>query len=437
MFGTSGIRGIYGKEITPELALRMANAFAESDVCIGRDTRESGVPLAFAAMSGVLGSGHDGIGLGIVPTPLVAFASMKFGCGGMMVTASHNPAEYNGLKFMRKGREISRNEEKRVLERYEKGMEYGAFPGGRRVEDVIPEYVELVKRNVDAKLIAKKKPKVVVDCNGAGAVVTPYLLRELGCRVVSLNCETRGFNRPSEPNKENLPWLSAAVRACGADLGIAHDGDADRCAVVDERGELLNADVQLALMIEEELAKKKGKVVSTVESSLIVKETVEKNGVEFVLTSVGSVHVSEEMVKSEGVFGGEPAGEYIFRGGVLVPDGVMAAAKFVEMFCEKGKFSALAARFKPNPMVREKYKTADRKKAMERIMPELESGWKRETGNWKLETGDGIRIDGEGYWVLVRPSGTESIIRLTAEAKNKELLDKVAGKAREIIRKAV
>ena len=430
MFGTSGIRGIYGKEITPELALRMANAFAETDVCIGRDTRESGVPLAFAAMGGVLGSGHDGIGLGIVPTPLVAFGTMKYGCGGMMVTASHNPAEYNGLKFMRKGREISRAEEKRVLERYGRGMEYGAEPGERRTENVIPDYIELVKKNVDTKLIGRKKPKVVVDCNGAGAVVTPYLLRELGCRVVSLNCELRGFNRPSEPNKENLSWLSSAVRACGADFGIAHDGDADRCAIVDERGELLNADVQLALMIGEELAQKKGKIISSVESSLIVKETVERSGGEFVLTPVGSVHVSEEMEKSGAVFGGEPAGEYVFRGGVLVPDGVMAAAKYVELFCGKGKLSALASRFKTNPMAREKFRTGDRKKAMEKIMGTLRL-------DGKLNKDDGIRVDGGGYWVLVRPSGTESIIRLTAEAKTKELLDKVCEKARKAIKEAV
>jgi len=430
MFGTSGIRGIYGKDITPELALKVANAFAESDVSIGRDTRESGVPLAFAAMSGVLSSGHDGIGLGIVPTPLVAFATMKFGGGGIMVTASHNPAEYNGLKFMRKGREISRADEKRVLERYAKGMEYGAEPGNRRKEDVIPEYIELVKKNVDAKLIGKKKPKVVVDCNGAGAVVTPYLLRELGCRVVSLNCEMRGFNRPSEPNKENLSWLSSAVRACGADFGVAHDGDADRCAIVDERGELLNADVQLALMIEEELTRKKGKVISSVESSLIVKEAAERAGGEFVLTPVGSVHVSEEMEKSGAVFGGEPAGEYVFRRGVGVPDGVMAAAKYVELFCSKGKLSALSARFKTNPMAREKFKTADRKKAMEKIMGTLKL-------DGKANRDDGIRVDGEGYWVLVRPSGTESIIRLTAEAKTKELLDKVCSKARKAITESI
>lgn len=430
MFGTSGIRGIYGKDITPELALKVANAFAESDVSIGRDTRESGVPLAFACMSGVLSSGNDGIGLGIVPTPLVAFATMKFGGGGIMVTASHNPAEYNGLKFMRKGREISRADEKRVLERHEKEMEYGAEPGERRKEEIIPDYIELVKKNVDCKLIGKKKPKVVVDCNGAGAVVTPYLLRELGCRVVSLNCEMRGFNRPSEPNKENLSWLSSAVRACGADFGVAHDGDADRCAIVDERGELLNADVQLALIIEEELTRKKGRVISSVESSLIVKETVEKSGGEFVITPVGSVHVSEEMEKSGAVFGGEPAGEYVFRGGVGVPDGVMAAAKYAELFCSKGKLSALASKFKTNPMAREKFRTADRAKAMEKIMGTLKL-------DGKANRDDGIRVDGEGYWVLVRPSGTESIIRLTAEAKTKELLDKVAGKAREAIKKAV
>ncbi len=430
MFGTSGIRGIYGKDITPELALRVANAFAESDVCIGRDTRESGVPLAFAAIGGVLSAGRDGIGLGIVPTPLVAFGTMRFGCGGIMITASHNPAEYNGLKLIRKGKEIGKDEEKRVVEGYEAGMRYGEEVGERRNEEIIPDYIEFVKGKVDGGLIGKRKPKVVVDCNGAGSTVTPYLLRELGCSVVSLNCELSRFNRGSEPNKENLAWLSAAVRACGANFGIGHDGDADRCAIVDERGELLNADVQLALMVEAELGRKKGKVVSTVESSLLVKESVEKAGGEFALTPVGSTYVSDEMERCKAVFGGEPAGEYIYSDGAHVPDGVLAAAKFAEMFCSEGKFSALASKFKPNPMVREKYKTADRKKAMERIAVALSLDGKRETE-------DGIRIDGDGYWVLVRASGTESIIRLTAEAKSKELLEKVAGKAREAIKRAV
>lgn len=430
MFGTSGIRGIYGKDITPELALRVANAFAESDVCIGRDTRESGVPLAFAAMSGVLSAGKDGIGLGILPTPLVAFGTMRLGCRGIMVTASHNPPEHNGLKLMRGGKEIGKGEEKRVVERYEGGMRYGENVGERRNEETIPAYIEFAKERVDGKLIGERKPKVVVDCNGAGSTVTPYLLRELGCSVVSLNCELAGFNRGSEPNKENLSWLSAAVRACGADFGIGHDGDADRCAIVDEGGELLNADVQLALMIGAELGRKKGKVVSTVESSLLVKESVEGAGGEFVLTPVGSTYVSDEMERCKAVFGGEPAGEYIYSNGVGVPDGVLAAAKFAEMFCAEGRFSGLAARFKPNPMVREKYKTADRKKAMGKVKETL-----RLEG--KVSDGDGIRIDGDGYWVLVRASGTESIIRLTAEAKSAELLGKVADKAREAIKKAV
>lgn len=430
MFGTSGIRGIYGKDITPELALRVANAFAESDVCIGRDTRESGVPLAFACMGGVLSAGKDGVGLGIVPTPLVAFGAMKWECGGIMVTASHNPPEHNGLKLIRKGKEIGKDEEKRVVERYNEGMAYGGGPGERRNEEIIPEYIEFAKGMVDGKLVWKRKPKVVVDCNGAGSTVTPYLLRELGCRVVSLNCGLEGFARGSEPNRENLAWLSAAVRACGADFGIGHDGDADRCAIVDERGELLNADVQLALMIESELARKKGKVVSTVESSLLVKESVERAGGEFVLTPVGSTYVSDEMERKNAVFGGEPAGEYIYSEGVGVPDGVLAAAKFAEMFCSEGKFSALAAKFRPNPMVREKYAAADRKKAMGRVKDMLRL-------DGEISEGDGIRIDGDGYWVLVRASGTESIIRLTAEAKTKELLEKVCSKAREAIRNAI
>ena len=430
MLGTSGIRGPYGTEITPELVMKIANAFADGEVAVGRDTRESGAVLERAALSGISAAGKDALVLGKVPTPAVAFATVEGRCNGLMITASHNPPGDNGMKFIRRGREMANKDVEGMLERYEKGMEYASEPGDVFHRDIYPEYLAFLKGQVDGKGIGEKKPKVVVDANGAAFRATPHLLRELGCRVISLNCEGRGMNRPSEPSVKNLGAVCGAVKALGADFGIAHDGDGDRCIVVDEEGEVLNPDVQLALMIGEELRGKTGKVVSTVESSLLIKETVEKEGGEFVLTPVGSTHVGRVLEEEKAVFGGEPAGEYVYANGVHVPDGVLAAAKFAEIFAGRGKFGALASSFKPNPMVREKFPTKDRGKAMERIMGELSL-------EGKMSEMDGIRIDGDGYWVLVRPSGTESIIRLTAEARDNGLLEKVSGEVREAIKKCL
>ncbi len=429
MLGTSGVRGHYGTEITPELIMRIANAFAEEGIAIGRDTRESGPALEEAAVSGIVSAGKDARMLGIAPTPAVAFETMKGG-RGLMVTASHNPPDHNGLKLLRNGREMANKDAERMLARFETGLEAAAVPGSSFEYDIYPEYIEFLYSLVDAAAVERKKPKVVVDANGAACRATPELLGKMGCRVYSLNCEGHGLNRPSEPSAGNLGWVRSAVKALGADFGVAHDGDGDRCVIIDEKGEVLNPDVQLALMIEEELGAGKGKIVSTVESSLIIKEAAEEAGGEFVLTPVGSTHVGEALEREGAVFGGEPAGEYVFARGVHVPDGVLTAAKFAEMFARSGNFSSLAGRFRPNPMVREKFPTKDREKAMGKIASEMSLGG-------EVSSMDGLRVDGEGWWVLVRPSGTEKIIRLTAEAETRELLEKVAGKAREAVRNSV
>ena len=267
MFGTSGIRGIYGKEITEELAKGVANFFVENSLVIGRDLRRTGVSLRNAVSEGVLEAGADVIDIGIAPTPTVAFAAKRHGCRAIMITASHNPPEYNGFKLIENGKEIGKKLEKEVQKNFgskktseEKGTYYFDC-------DAVDEHKELVFSMVDSRTIAKKKPKILVDCNGAACAITPAMLTDLGCRVTSVNASFECFNRASEPSRENLDYLCNLVKAVGADFAIAHDGDGDRCTIIDENGNMLPLDVQLAMMIDHELSDKNKKIVSTVEAS--------------------------------------------------------------------------------------------------------------------------------------------------------------------------
>ncbi len=425
LFGTSGIRGLYGSFVTEELALRIGNLFASKSVIIARDTRTTGESLAKSVISGVLSRGKDAIYLGIVPTPTLALATKKFKCNGIMLTASHNPPEYQGLKLFESGKEISRKEEKEIEEKFERNKltlaEWNKLGLLKQYTNALEDHKLLIKKLIDISTIKKSKPNIVVDPNGAGAVITAQLLKELGCEVISINDSLEGFSRNSEPNNENLSQLAQKVKETHSDLGIGHDGDADRAVVVDETGEVLSLDVQLAMMIEYELenSKKKGaKIISTVEASLMIREIVEQFGAELLITPVGSLYVSELIEKEKAIFGGEPCGEYVFSKGLNVPDGILTAAKFVELFCKKGKLSELKKKYKTYFMSREKFKCDNSKKyeLVNKIKSQIKS-----TGI--IRDDDGIRVDEEDGWFLIRASGTEPYIRLTMEYKTKERLE--------------
>ncbi len=421
MFGTSGIRGVYGKEITESLAERVAAVFASGRMIVGRDIRDSGPSLLRAVCSGALSAGSDVIDLSVVPTPTAALATLKHRCRGIMLTASHNPPQYNGLKLMEGGKEIGKGLEKEVTKRYNEpaaGAPRG--DGGGLVfhdKEIIADHTGMVLGLVDSGAVARKRPKVVVDCNGAASVITPYLLSGLGCRVLSVNSSQDCFNRPSEPKEENLRHLSGIVRSSGADFAIAHDGDGDRCIIIDDQGSALPFDVQLAIMIEHELAcSKGGLVVSTVEASLNIRDVVEANGGSISITPVGSTFVGDVLEEKGAVFGGEPCGEYIYSRGVHVPDAVLAAAKFAEIFCARGRFSGLRRGYRQNFMARERFEARDKHGTMSAIKGSIDI-------RGEMRTDDGIRVDEEDGWFLIRASGTEPIVRLTMEYKSKARLE--------------
>ncbi|MCX6775859.1 MAG: phosphoglucosamine mutase [Candidatus Micrarchaeota archaeon] len=441
-FGTSGIRGVVGENITPELALALGQVITKkrgSKVVIGRDTRPSGAVMESALIAGINFLGGSALRLGVVPTPTTAIATRARANSGIMITASHNPPQYNGFKFYnRLGEEISREEEREIenLLRAKKfaSPELDGFGDSFSVADAVDKHIELAFSLTDRALIEKKKPKIVVDCgNGAACSIAPFMLREVGCRVVGFNAEPSGtFSRNLEPNSESLEDACAVVRSSGADMGIGYDADGDRVVVMDERGEVLGLDEQLSLISGYLLGEKGGSVVSTVEASLAVKEAVEKNGGNFIITEVGSRNVAERMRGSGAIFGGEPCGEYIFPEEVLSPDGMLATLKFVELMCREGKLGKLRKEIKKYPMRRAKFNCSNRSASMERIKGRI-------TGEFKGDVNekDGVRIDLRDGWLLVRASGTESAIRVTCEHKSERELEKIFRRAEGIVKEGL
>ena len=407
-FGTSGMRGIYGESITEEIALKIGRGYPAGKLIIGRDYRDSGGSLALAMKSGAISSGKEVGDYGILPTPALAFASIESGADAIMITASHNPEEYNGFKIIRNGLELSKGKAEAIdFEQDRRTGNIGRVEKKRIKERYLSRIIE--------KIEGKVKIRVVVDSNGAASRYTPELLRRLGCEVICLNCEGDGFNRKSEPKEGNLDSLKRAVRVFSADLGIAHDGDGDRIIVVDEKGVIPETDRQLSAITEYYTRGKKGKIVGTVEASLGYKETVERIGSELVITPVGSTYVGEKMKEVGGLFGGEPAGEYIFPDMSYVPDAVYGAALFAQMVSER-KLSEIVKNYPVYPIKRGKVPNNGQ---------DIEASIRKTSLEGKIDKIDGIRISSEEYWALVRKSGTEPIIRITVEAKNKNKVEEI------------
>jgi phosphoglucosamine mutase len=440
-FGTSGIRGVVNEGITPELGLILGRVIVKKKgmkVAVGRDTRASGAVLEEALIAGINSSGGCALKLGVVSTPTLAIAAKERAENGVMITASHNPPQYNGFKlYNRFGEEISRDEERLI----ENALATGKFNRSEQdeacesydVHDAIARHMEIAIGLCDVKAIEKKKPKVVVDCgNGAACSIAPFLLKEAGCRVVSVNAEPSGiFSRSLEPNSESLEDACSLVRSSGADMGVGYDGDGDRAVVIDESGEVLGLDEQLSLL-SGYIASKGGVVVSTVEASLAVREAVERNGGKLITTDVGSRNVADAIRANRAVFGGEPCGEYVFPEEVMSPDGMLATLKFVELLCKEGRLGRLRKGVKKYPIRRAKFSCVDKRASMERIKGMIMREFRGD-----VNESDGVRVDFSGGWLLVRASGTEPLIRITCEHRNKSELEKVFSKAERIVKEGL
>ncbi|MEM2874541.1 MAG: phosphoglucosamine mutase [Candidatus Hadarchaeales archaeon] len=439
IFGTSGVRGAFGPEMDPRLLMDISLSLSEflshtGKVLVGRDTRTTGGLIEGCVVAALSSGGCDVLRAGVVPTPALSFGVRHTGASaGVMVTASHNPPEYNGLKFWRSdGCAFDEDDERRIekiyWERRWAGVgwkEVGAISSA----DVLSPYLN----HLESKSRIEKEHLVAVDCgNGAASLVTPLLLRRVGCRVRTLNSNPDGFfpGRPPEPSADSLAGLAALVKRIGAEVGIAHDGDADRTSIVDERGRLAQPDRMLALVASHMVRKKGDIVVTTVDASSVVDEAVTRAGGVVVRTGVGDVKVAAEIKRRGAVFGGEPSGAWIFPHVGMAPDGPMGAMMTLELMEASGtSLSHMLDSLPEYPVIREKVQCPSelRDGAMDRIKGALEVELE---GIREILTVDGIRMDLENGWVLVRPSGTEPLIRITVEGKSTDL-------AREIMERTV
>ena len=432
------------EDLKPELALRVGLGLAAhlgngGEVVVGKDPRTSSDLIEHSLVSGLLSGGCGVKKIGVVPTPVLSFATRKLGAAaGIMITASHNPPEYNGMKCWGSDGMAFTPEREDELERCmenPKPVTWGRI-GKIVTDDVLPLYI----RETAGKFSPGKKYRVVVDCgNGAGALVTPTLFRELNCEVISLNSHLDGHfpGRDLEPTPENLAGLGAAVRSMGADLGLAHDGDADRIAAVDESGRVAQPDKLLALISAHQIKREGDLVVTTVDASRAIDECVGRRGGKIVRTKVGDVNVAMTLKERGGVFGGEPSGAWIFPEVHMVPDGPLAAVKILELLDTTGEnLSELLDGLPEYPTVREKLACPNERKAqtMRELETELLEGFPEALGMIKI---DGIRLELKEGWVLIRPSGTEPYIRVTAEGGTLPHAGEIAHRAVEVLKRII
>jgi phosphoglucosamine mutase len=380
-------------------------------VVVGTDTRTSSPILADAAIAGLLSGGVRVTLGGIAPTPTIAFAARNYDAG-LMVTASHNPEEYNGLKVFNPDGSSFTPPQQEALEAKMGAYQWKDWESQGEMEeaDLLSGHRKAIleRHGISRDLIA------VIDCgNGAGSVITPDLLSAMGIGTIPLNCHTGGhFARPSEPREEELGYVAEMVRAGSADCGVVHDGDADRMMGFDARGRFIDGDRLMVLFARYLDA---GKVVTTIDASMIIEDVAEVQR-----TPVGDTYVSTRL-REWGDFGGEPSGAWIFPGHSLCPDGIYAAALFCEMVSEWNIPEELD-RIPRYPIVRESRPCRDAEGVMKRL--------------GAASPTDGIREEGKDGWFLIRASGTEPRVRITAEGRSAPAAKRLADKAREMVNRA-
>ena len=439
LFGTSGIRGLVKDEVTAELALKIGKSLAyylgnSGTVVLGYDTRTTNKMLDQAICAGLLEGGVDVIKIGMVPTPLVGYATEKLNAdAGIMLTASHNPSPYNGIKIWNPNGMAYTSKQEEAIENIYNNSSYISVDwdkiGQLKYNDEIKsEYIGELVNSVNIK----PGLKVVIDCaSGAGCEISPLVFRKAGCEVTTLNSQPDGFfpGRNPEPNAANLQDLMKTVVATNADLGIAHDGDADRMITIDEKGNISPFDSLLALMAKEF----GGTVVTTVDAGICMDEAMEEVGGKVLRTPVGDVNVAEVMIDEEATFGGEPSGTWLHPDFCMCPDGILSGLRIAELVSNKGKLSDLLADIPTYPNIREKITCSKEQKIT--VMNDMEESVKEAFDDIRdISTVDGVRVTfNDNSWVLIRPSGTEDYIRITLESKDNERADFILDECLKLI----
>ena len=439
LFGTSGIRM---KNLTPEITYKVGFAVSQiaKNVVVGRDTRTTGDLIRNSLFAGLLNGGAEIVDIGIVPTPTLGYSARNYDMG-IMITASHNPSEYNGIKLFNKDGTAFRPEQEQNIEdiiynkKNQKRVSWNSIKKVWTDESALKKYSDFIIDNVEIN----KNFNVIVDCaNSAGCVVSPYLFTDVGAHVISINghIDGRFVGRSPEPNEKNLKDTMHMIKGLNENknnkdnkyIGIAHDGDADRMIAIDEKGRLTDFDKLLAVFSRYIVEKTGTKtIITTVDASMAIEEYLKDLNITVIRTKVGDVAVSDELNKrDDAIFGGEPSGTWIHKDIHLTPDGILSGLRLLEMmeFYDKKLYELIDD--VPNySNLREKLPCPDDKKinVMDFVIKNGENIF-----NAEVETIDGARFSVDDGWVLIRPSGTEPFVRVRVEAKNsalaKELLEK-------------
>ncbi len=429
MVSISGIRGVIGESLTPAVVDKYISAFAKyldgGKVVLGRDSRVSGPFLSDLVRGVLVASGCQVIDIGIVPTPTVQLEVEHHGAaGGIAITASHNPIQWNGLKFMGSdGRFLSPAEAEKVFamaDRGETGFKFWNQLGEViRDDGAIDRHIERVKKisylNVDA--LRKRRFKVVVDTvNGAGGLIIPKLLEQLGCEVVAINQQPTGrFAHTPEPLPENLTQLCEKVKEIGADVGFAVDPDVDRCAIVDNTGRPIGEEYTLVIATKLVFGKKMGRMVVNMSTSRASEDIVKYYNGMFVRSKVGEINVAEKMKEIDAILGGEGNGGVILPEVHLGRDAPVAVALTLQALLEfGGTLADLHASLPQYVMIKQKVNIEGMDP--DRVLQTMAEKYKDQP----MDLLDGVKIDFENSWVHMRKSNTEPIVRVISEAPTGE-----------------
>ena len=432
LFGTNGIRGVYGTDLNLELVVDIAHSlaayFVKGPILVGYDGRRTNKIISNAVSATLNSIGLDVLSVGMIPTPCLQYCTKKMRCsGGIMITASHNPPEYNGIKpIAPDGVEISRQDEVRVQEIYNnRNFRMGLHNGETIEETIIPRYITDVLNLVDIERIRGRNLKIVMDFgNGVQARVAPYIAKKLGACVIPMNGIIDGSfpARGSEPTIENLGAMANVVKAEGADFGVAFDGDGDRSIFCDELGNIHWGDKTGTLLIRHLISyeHRNSNVVCPINTSLILEKVCHELGVEVIYTKVGSVEVSREMIKTNTSLGLEENGGFMYGFLNQVRDGAMTTALMMEMM---SSYQDTLSEHMSTLPVTYQYKSKLRyanNKSIQIIIDNISSHGSPK----KVENLDGAKIwIDEETWIMVRASGTEPLIRIYGESTDRGLLN--------------
>ena len=435
MKSVSGIRGIFGSAITPENVMRFAAHFGSlqkrrsvqgrkgrTKIVVGRDSRTTGDALSHAAIAGLLSVGVDVVWIGIVATPTLLLNVKELNAqGGICITASHNPAQWNAMKFAdANGMFLFPEVMSEYLDMLDKEVEYVNWDEmGVKSEDFDASWNHIKKilsiGYLDLEAIRKKKYKVVLDSvNGAGGVISPTLLREFGCEVIEVNSEPTGyFAHEPEPLAKNLTQICEEVKKHKADIGFATDPDVDRLVIIDENGVCVGEEFSLLLAEKFILRHRRGDIVTNLSSSMANEDIAKEFGVDVIRTKVGEINVGKQMLAISSPVGGEG------NGGIICPevnytrDAVVGMALILGYMAERGgAISGLVAEIPKYYFAKDKIETSAEK--LELIMDKAMKVY----SNAKIDLTDGVKIVFDKAWVHIRKSGTEPIIRVYVEAES-------------------